>query len=69
MERVERYPENNEGRAYFDAWYALGFRQMELGMTEKAVSTFKKCLEISPKTIVLFRGLVKMNELPKEILE
>ena len=69
LERVEGYLENNEDRAYFDAWYALGFRQMELGMTEKAVSTFKKCLEISPKTIVLFRGLVKMNELPKEILE
>jgi len=69
LERVEGYLENNEDRAYFDAWYALGFRQMELGMTEKAVSTFKKCLEISPKTIVLFRGLVKKNELPKEILE
>jgi len=42
---------------------------MELGMTEKAVSTFKKCHEISPKTIERFKDLVKKNELPKEILE
>jgi uncharacterized Ntn-hydrolase superfamily protein len=69
LERLERYLENHEDRAYFDAWTSLGSMQMDLGMTEKAVSTYKKCLEISPKTIELFRYLVKKNEFPKEILE
>jgi len=41
MDKLERYLENNKDRAYFDAWYAQGYNQMELGMTEKAVWTFK----------------------------
>lgn len=69
LEKVEQHLKNNEDRSYFDAWMSLGDMQMELGMTEKAVSTFKKCLEISPKTIERFKDLVKKNELPKEILE
>ncbi len=69
LEKVERYLENNEDRSYFDAWIALASEYLELGMTEKAVSAYKKCLEISPKTIQLFRDRVKRNELPEEILE
>lgn len=69
LEKVEQHLKNNEDRSYFDAWMSLGDMQMELGMTEKAVSTFKKCLEISPRTIELSKDLVKKNELPKEILE
>lgn len=42
---------------------------MELGLTEKAVSKFKKYLEISPKMIDLFKDLVERGELPREILE
>lgn len=69
LEKVEWYLKNNEDRSYFDAWTALGSEYLELGMTERAVSAYKKCLEISPKTIELFRDRVKRNELPEEILE
>jgi uncharacterized Ntn-hydrolase superfamily protein len=68
LEEVERFLESREDRAFFDMWMTLGFSQMDLGLADKSLSTFKKCLEISPKMINSFRELIKKGELPKTIL-
>jgi hypothetical protein len=47
----------------------LGSAQLEMGLKEEAVSTFRKCLQISPKMIGNLRELVERGELPEEILE
>jgi hypothetical protein len=43
--------------------------QLELGLREKAVTTFRRILEISPNMIGLFRHEIDENQLPREILE
>jgi Tfp pilus assembly protein PilF len=68
-QRLEQYLKGRDDRAYVDAWSTLASRQLALGQTEKAVSTYRKVLEISPNMIELFKRRVKKNELPKEILE
>ena len=68
-QRLEQYLKGRDDRAYVDAWSTLASAQLALGQTEKAVSTYRKVLEISPNMIELFKRRVKKNELPKEILE
>ena len=68
-QRLEQYLKGREDRAYTDAWSTLGSTQLELGLTEKAVSTYRKVLEISPNMIELFKLRIKRHELPKEVLE
>lgn len=67
--KLETYLESRADRAYIDAWMELGSAQLELGLKEKAVSTYKKYLEISPRMAPLIKGLVEEGELPEEILE
>ena len=69
LKEVEKYLENKEDRIYIDAWSSVGYWQMELGLREKAVNTYRKILEISPKMRGLLELMVKKNELPSEILE
>lgn len=67
--KLERFLESRADRAYIDAWMTLGSAQLELGLKEKAVATFRKYLEISPRMAPLIRDLVAEGELPEEILE
>ena len=67
--QLEQYLKGREDRAYVDAWSTLASTQLKLGLTEKAVSTYKKVLEISPNMIELFKIRIQKQELPKEILE
>ena len=69
IHQLEQYLKGREDRAYIDAWSTLASTQFELGLTEKAVSTYKKVLEICPNMIDLFKRRVMKKELPKEILE
>jgi uncharacterized Ntn-hydrolase superfamily protein len=66
---LERFLESRADRAYIDALMELGSAQLEMGLKEKAVSTFRRYLQISPKMIGNLRELVEKGELPKEILE
>ena len=68
LEKVEWFLESREDRAFFDMWMSLGYTQMEMGLADKSISTFKKCLEISPKMIITFRELIKKGDLPEAIL-
>ncbi|MBN2336587.1 DUF1028 domain-containing protein [Candidatus Bathyarchaeota archaeon] len=67
--KLETFLESRADRAYIDAWEALGSAQLEAGMKEKAVATYRKYLEISPRMAPLIRRLVAEGELPEEILE
>jgi uncharacterized Ntn-hydrolase superfamily protein len=67
--KLERFLESRADRAYIDAWMELGSAQLEMGLKEKAVSTFRKYLEISPRMTPLIKGLVEEGKLPEEILE
>jgi len=66
---LESFLESHADRAYIDAWMELGSAQLEMGLKEEAVSTFRKYLQISPKMIGNLRELVERGELPEEILE
>jgi len=66
---LERFLESRADRSYMDAWMELGSAQLERGLKEKAVSTFRKYLQISPNMIGNLRDLVERGELPEEILE
>jgi len=67
--RLEGFLESRADRAYIDAWMELGSAQLEVGLKEKAVATFRKYLEISPGMAPRIRELVAERELPEEILE
>jgi len=67
--KLETFLESRADRAYIDAWMELGSAQLELGLKEKAMATFMKYLEISPRMAPLIRDLVEEGELPEEILE
>jgi len=69
LRNLEEFLESRADRAYIDAWMDLGMAQLELGLKEKAVATFRKYLEISPGMIPFMRGLVAEERLPEEILE
>lgn len=69
LQKVEKYLENRADRSYIDAWTTVGFTQLELGLREEAVNTFKKILKMSPKMVELFKFMISKNELPKEIIE
>ena len=69
LEKVERFLEPRQDRAFIDMWMTLGHAQIEMGLTDKAISTFKKYLEISPKMIDSFRELIKKGELPEAIIK
>ena len=68
-QRLEQYLKGREDRAFVDAWSTLASTQLELGLTEKAVSSYRKVLEISPNMIELFKRRIDRHELPKEVLE
>ena len=67
--KLEKFLESRADRAYIDAWMELGSAQLESGLKEKGVATYRKYLEISPRMAPLIRGLVEEGELPEEILE
>ncbi len=67
--KLEGFLESRADRAYIDAWMELGSTQLEMGLKEKAVSTFRRYLQISPNMIGNLRELVDRGELPEEILE
>jgi uncharacterized Ntn-hydrolase superfamily protein len=67
--KLEGFLESRADRAYIDALMGLGSAQLEMGLKEKAVSTFRKYLQISPNMIGNLRVLVERGELPEEILE
>jgi uncharacterized Ntn-hydrolase superfamily protein len=69
LQQLEKYLENNADRSFIDAWTTVGYVQLELGLREKAVTTFRRILEISPNMIGLFRHEIDENQLPREILE
>lgn len=66
---LEDFLESRADRAYIDAWMELGSAQLEMGLKDKAVATYRKYLEISPGMTPLIRGLVEEGKLPEEILE
>jgi tetratricopeptide (TPR) repeat protein len=69
LRNLEEFLESRADRAYIDAWMELGIAQLEMGLKEKAVETFRKYLEISPGMAPFIRGLVAEGRLPEEILE
>lgn len=54
---------------FIDAWTTVDYVQLELGLREEAITTFRRILEMSPKMIGLFRREINENQLPGEILE
>lgn len=69
LRNLEEFLESRADRAYIDAWMELGSAQLEMGLKEKAVATFRRYLEISPGMAPFIRGLVVEGKLPAEILE
>jgi uncharacterized Ntn-hydrolase superfamily protein len=69
LRNLEEFLESHADRAYIDAWMELGIAQLEMGLKEKAVETFRKYLKISPGMAPFIRGLVAEGRLPEEILE
>ncbi len=69
LRKLEEFLESRADRAYIDAWMELGAAQLEMGLKEKAVETFRRYLEISPGMTPFIEGLVAEGKLPEEILE
>ena len=69
LDELERHLRNHETCNYHDLWSSLAWEFYELGLTEKAVQVFKKCIIISPKTRDNYLEMIIKEGLPKEILE
>jgi uncharacterized Ntn-hydrolase superfamily protein len=68
MRRLEEYLHERVDRVYVDAWSTLASAQLELGLREKAVSSYRTVLEMSPNMVELFKRRIESQELPAEIL-
>ena len=69
LRNLEVYLKDHEDRAYIDLWSTVADTQLELGLVEKAVKTYKKMLLISPNMIFNFKHRIKIGDLPREILD
>jgi len=68
LNKLENFLQGKEDRAYIDFWNTLGNTQLELGFKDKAIQTFRKYLQISPKMRPIFEADVAKGKYPEEIL-
>ncbi len=68
IEELESFLSNKQDRAYIDVWRELADAQLEAGMIEKAIETYRTYLHISPNMRPILSDEVNAGKLPKEIL-